>query len=82
LNDLEQDVSFRGIIPDADQPNHTANLWKCDYSHPQIAINGAGNPVTSFSSDFITPLRGAKVAQDVCDTSRAHLISRFGSMSS
>ncbi len=83
LNELEQDTLFRGLIPNQNQPDHTANLWKCENSHPKILENaGVGCPDTVFASDYPTPLRGAVVNQNVDDVSNMHLISRFATIGS
>jgi hypothetical protein len=78
LNELEQDTMFRGVIPQQNQPDHIANLWKCENSHPKILEGaGAGCMDTVFASDYPTPLRGAAVNQNVDDVSNMHLVSRF-----
>lgn len=76
LNDLEQTPISRGYKPYQNQPDHIANLWKCEYSHPGI-VEGAGCLDTVFASDYPTPLRGAVVKQNVSDTYNSHLVSRF-----
>lgn len=81
LFDMEQDTVSRGIVPYQNQPDHIANLWKCDYSHPKT-LEGAGCLDTIFASDYPTPLRGSAVNQSVGDVSNMHLISRFATISS
>ncbi len=76
LHEIEQTPLTRGFVPEQNQPDHVANMWKCDYSHPNL-VEGAGCLDTVFASDFPTPLRGAAVNQNVEDVSNMHLISRF-----
>ncbi len=80
LNEIEQTTRSRGYIPEVNQPNHTANLWKCDQSHPQLKNDGQRDTV--FDSDYPTPLRGSMVNMNVYDVSDMHLLSRFGSINS
>lgn len=79
LNELEQSTRSRGYVPEILQPNHTANLWKCEYSHPQMSN---GHLDTVFASDYPTPIRGGAVHLNVSDNSCAHKLSRFGSVDS
>lgn len=81
LSDLEQSTASRGIVPHQNQPDHIANLWKCEYSHSKM-VDGRGYLDTSFASDYPTPLRGAIVNQNVRDVSNMHLLSRFGGIDS
>jgi hypothetical protein len=81
LNDVEQSTISRGVVPYQNQPDHVANLWKCDYSHPRT-LEGAGCLDTIFASDYPTPLRGAMVNQNVGDVSNMHLVSRFAGVRS
>lgn len=76
LYELQQTTRSRGFIPSSNQPNHTANLWKCDLSHPKVV--GSGQYDTIFASDYPTPIRGSSVNLTVQDVSNMHLVSRFG----
>lgn len=76
--DQEQDVYSRGAITNKNQPNHTENFWKCDYSHARYA-DGTGCLDTVFAADYPTPLRLGMMNQDVKGNMRSHMISRFGS---
>ena len=76
LREVEQDTLSRGFVPEKNQPNHTANMWKCEYSHPQL--NDLGQPDTIFGSDYPTRLRGTVEYSDIITASNMQQISRFG----
>ncbi len=78
LNDLEQDVFVRGAIPESNQPNHTANMWKCDFSHAAM-IEGAGYLDNSFAVDYPTPLR-PQYGRDLQGMINSHMLPRFASV--
>lgn len=80
LNDIEETVSARNHNPFPTQPDHTANLWKCDHSHAKMA-EGRGYLDNSFAVDFPTPIRGGKQAH-VSECSNTHIMSRFGASAS
>jgi hypothetical protein len=76
LNEISQDNYYRGYVPEINQPNHTANCWKSEYSHPYTDDSGRSH--TSFTSDYVTPLRRHITSLDVMGTSAAHQMARFG----
>lgn len=75
LNELEQDTRSRGIVPEADQPNHIANLWKCDAEIP-IKDCAYSSPMVY---DYDTQLRDKVVNMDQNENLNMHVLSRFGS---
>lgn len=79
MNEIDQTTWSRGFVPNPQQPNHTANLWKCEYSHPNIRD---GQRETVFESDYPTPMRGSAVNMRIGDISDMHIISRFGATNS
>lgn len=83
LNELEQTTQSRGYIPHANQPNHVANMWKCDQSQKAARIyDGTGREVGTIESDDHVIVRGKTVNLCVGDASEMHLTSRFSSTSS
>ncbi len=76
LNDLSQDVNSRGNVPAPNQPDHIANLWKCEHSHAR-QLEGSGCLDTIFSSDYETPVLDSVMSQSVQDVSNMHKVSRF-----
>ncbi len=81
LNDVEEAPDSRGIVPQQNQPDHVANRWKCDHSHPRV-IDGGRYADTVFASDYPTPLRNFAVNQTIGAISDGHLLTRFGSVGS
>ena len=55
LEEVVLDTTSRGLVPRAVQPQHTANLWKSDFSQPKTDDQGMRH--TSFSSDLLTPYK-------------------------
>lgn len=82
LREIEMTPISRGIVPVQNQPNHVANLWKCDISQSQSNAMVCEEADTPVAFDFITPVRGKIVNMDVDDSANMQKISRFGSVSS
>ena len=78
LREIEQGTSSRGHVPYANQPDHTANLWKTDPSHCDQDTLLVRN---EYQSDF-TPQRNKYTNFDVAGASNMHLTSRFVAESS
>jgi hypothetical protein len=79
MNELENSTQSRGRVPYANQPNHIANRWKCDYTHPMAKSNKDGVVNIDFTEDTYSPLRSAVTNMNVQDCSDQHLSTRFGS---
>ncbi len=82
LREIEMTPVSRGMVPIQNQPNHIANLWKCDLSQSQANTMVCEEADTPVAFDFITPVRGKVVNMDVDEASNMQKISRFGSISS
>jgi hypothetical protein len=80
LFELEQSTGCRGTTPLANQPNHTANLWKCDQS--QMSTNACDSISNGYTSDIYTPCRGKMVNMGPSESSNMHITSRFASTDS
>lgn len=78
LNEVELNTRSRGYVPHANQPNHVANLWKCDQSHCDQDESLYRN---EYNTD-ITPMRTPAAHMTNDDVSNMHLTSRFGSVTS
>ena len=68
LNDMDQSTKTRGNPPKVDQPNHTANMWKAEFSQPQFDCHGRLANRLNYSIE--TPLRVNAVSLDVADVAR------------
>lgn len=80
LKEIEQTPRSRGMVPTQNQPDHIANLWKCDSSLSNIMVCEQMDKPIAY--DFVTPLRGKVVNMNVNEASEMQKISRFGSVSS
>ncbi|MGL5936557.1 MAG: hypothetical protein ACRCZI_13165 [Cetobacterium sp.] len=78
LHEVEQNTRSRGYIPHANQPNHVANLWKCDQSQCNQEDMSDRN---EYNSD-ITPVRNPVVQMDSNGSSNMHITSRFATIPS
>jgi hypothetical protein len=74
--DVEQDPRSRGLVPQQKQPDHIANLWKCDHSQPKHANTVCSERDARFT--YGVTMRRPVVNQNVGDVSNMHKISRFG----
>ncbi len=68
LNDMDQTTKTRGERAKTDQPNHTANMWKAEFSQPQFDCHGRLDNRLNYSVE--TPLRVNVVNLDVNDVSK------------
>lgn len=75
MHELEQDILYRGFLPNAAQPDHTANLWKSDQS--QVDDKQYQEIKGEHIADNYMPSRGRIVNLCVGDQSNMHLASRF-----
>lgn len=78
LHEVELNTRTRGYVPHANQPNHVANLWKCDQSHCDQEDMTDRNEYNSEAN----VVRGAVVNMSNDDASNMHLTSRFGGVKS
>ena len=78
INDAAQDTKSRGLVPNANQPLHTANLWKSDTS----TFAGIPDNSTDDSAEQYYATKGKIVNQKVEDVSTQHIASRFSSEAS
>jgi hypothetical protein len=67
LREVEMTPVSRGVVPVQNQPNHVANLWKCDLFQSQSNTMVCEQADTPVAFDFITPVRGKVVDMDVKD---------------
>jgi len=78
INDAAQDTQSRGLVPSANQPDHTGGLWKSeDSSFAGIPDDTDGDVANEYYAS-----KGKIVNQNVNDASNMHIISRFSSESS
>jgi hypothetical protein len=76
IREVELDNTIRGVVPVSTQPNHTANMWKCDTSQSDDST------VKEIVCDHFRPMGNNVVNMDVGDSSRMHITSRFASTGS
>lgn len=81
LNEIEQTTQSRGYIPYANQPDHVANLWKCDQSHCEN-LSKDRDEMQDYIADVYIPSRAKVVNLHIKDASNMHITSRFASTSS
>jgi hypothetical protein len=78
INDAAQDTKFRGLVPSANQPDHTSNFWKSeDSSFAGIPDDSDGDAANEYFAS-----KGKIVNQNVNDISTQHIASRFSSEAS
>lgn len=75
LNDAAQDTQSRGIVPNANQPDHSMNMWKSEDS----SFAGIPDDSTEDAANAYYASKGKLVNQDVSDVSNMHMTSRFSS---
>lgn len=81
INDMEQTTVTRGYVPTANQPDHVANLWKCDQSHCDTP-NQYNDELQDQVADVYIPSRTKVVNLHLKDASDMHVTSRFSSVAS
>lgn len=73
LTEVEQHTRSRGYVPHANQPDHVANLWKCDQSQCSQDDSISRN---EYYTDKAQP-RSKSVNMLTEDVSNMHKVSRF-----
>lgn len=81
LNEMDQNTASRGRIPFANQPDHTANMWKTHRSHDDEP-NCIHQEDNSVNAEVFTPVRGKVVNMKTDSASNMHLTSRFATSKS
>lgn len=78
INDAAQDTKSRGLIPNANQPDHTSNFWKSESSN----FANIPDDTDSDKANFYYASKGKIINQSVDDISNQHIASRFQSEAS
>jgi PBP1b-binding outer membrane lipoprotein LpoB len=71
IREVELDNNIRGVAPMVNQPNHTANMWKCDVSQ---SVDGVVNEI---ACEGFGAMNSKAVNMNIGDSSRMHITSRF-----